>query len=526
LARQTQKVGGTLGIRSLVIRHFSLKNFLRMLIKLNYICILIVAFILFFLGGWLIPITDPTECVYTLTAKEMLLADDWLSPRIYGDFWYDKPIMFYWELLVAYKIFGVNEFASRFFPAVFATLGLFLTYFFGTKLYNNKVGFAAAIMLATSLEYWYLSHAVITDMTLLVMFSITLMTFYLGYRAGNEKFYLIAFAAAGVSVITKGPIGFFLPGLIILIFLALQGDLAHLKKLFRVKNFVLLVAIVSIWYLPMTLIHGVDFLENFLGVHNFLRATVSEYPKNDVWYYYTLISLIGFFPWSILLIYGAIKNYRQLPKLDVPDKFLLVWALTVIIFFQMCATKYVTYTLPAMIPAIILAARYFVNRWKMFIRVATSLLIIYPLVMFTVVLPITEDNSGRNEAELLSMLTDDNTCVVSHGKVYPASLVFYTGKKIYRLETQETYKKIRPQKMSWTSKNVMPFMTFDELPVDKKIVAVVNINYTKSFLDNAAGKWKLVAEVPRSTFETLIENIFYGRERQEFKTKFYMRIKN
>jgi len=288
----------------------------------------------------------------------------------------------------------------------------------------------------------------------------------------------------------------------------------------------LLVAIVSIWYLPMTLIHGVDFLENFLGVHNFLRATVSEYPKTDVWYYYTLISLIGFFPWSILLIYGAIKNYRQLPKLDVPDKFLLVWALTVIIFFQMCATKYVTYTLPAMIPAIILAARYFVNRWKMFIRVATSLLIIYPLVMFTVVLPITEDNSGRNEAELLSMLTDDNTCVVSHGKVYPASLVFYTGKKIYRLETQETYKKIRPQKMSWTSKNVMPFMTFDELPVDKKIVAVVNINYTKSFLDNAAGKWKLVAEVPRSTFETLIENIFYGRERQEFKTKFYMRIKN
>ena len=485
----------------------------------NYVFILIVALILFFLGGCLIPITDPTESVYTLTAKEMLSAGDWLSPRIYGDFWYDKPIMFYWELLVAYKIFGVNEFASRFFPAVFATLGLFLTYFFGTKLYNKKVGFVAAIMLATSLEYWYLSHAVITDMTLLVMFSITLITFYLGYRAGNEKFYLIAFAAAGVSVITKGPIGFFLPGLIILIFLAWQKDLKHLLKLFRVKNFLLLVAIVSIWYLPMTWIHGVDF-------HNFLRATVSEYPKTDVWYYYTLITLIGFFPWSILLIYGAIKNLRGLPKLDVPDKFLLVWALTVIIFFQMCATKYVTYTLPAMIPAIILAARYFVNRWKMFIRVATSLLIIYPLALFIVVLPITEDNSGRNEAELLSMLIDDKTCVVSHSKVYPASLVFYTGAKIYRLETQEMYKKIRPQKMSWTSKNVMPFMTFDELPADKKIVAVVDINYTKSFLDNAPGKWKLVGEVPRGIFETLAENIFYGRERQEFKTKIYMRIKS
>lgn len=69
-------------------------------------------------------------------------------------------------------------------------------------------------------------------------------------------------------------------------------------------------------------------------------------------------------------------------------------------------------------------------------------------------------------------------------------------------------------------------MTFDELPADKKIVAVVDINYTKSFLDNAPGKWKLVGEVPRGIFETLAENIFYGRERQEFKTKIYMRIKS
>ena len=140
----------------------------------NLIFLFIVSLILFFLGGWLIPITDPTESVYALTAKEMLEAGDWFSPRIYGDYWFDKPIMFYWELLIAYKIFGVNEFASRFFPALFATLGLFLTYLFGAKVYDKKVGFAAAVMLATSLEYWYLSHAVITDMTLLVMFSITL----------------------------------------------------------------------------------------------------------------------------------------------------------------------------------------------------------------------------------------------------------------------------------------------------------------------------------------------------------------
>ncbi|MBR4384648.1 MAG: glycosyltransferase family 39 protein, partial [Selenomonadaceae bacterium] len=185
--------------------------------SLHLIMLFGLSLILFFLGGGLIPITDPTECCYTLTAKEMLAAGDWLSPRIYGDFWFDKPIMFYWELLLAYKIFGVGEFASRFFPAVFATGGIFLTYFFGAKLYNGKIGFVAAVMLATSLEFWYLSHAVITDMTLLFTFSLTLITFFLGYRANNPKLYFWSFAASGVAILTKGPIGFFLPGLIILI---------------------------------------------------------------------------------------------------------------------------------------------------------------------------------------------------------------------------------------------------------------------------------------------------------------------
>ena len=507
MARQTQKIGSSLGVHTVV----------------NFICLFFVALILFFAGGWLLPITDPTESVYALTAKEMLEAGDWLSPRIYGDFWFDKPIMFYWELLLAYKIFGVGEFASRFFPALFATLGMFLTYFFGTKLYDKKIGFVSAIILATTLEYWYLAHAVITDMTLLFMFSLTLMTFYLGYREKNPRLYLISFAASGVAVLTKGPIGFFLPGLIILIFLAWQGDLPHLKKLFRVKNFLVLAAIISIWYLPMTWIHGTEFVENFLGVHNFLRATVSEYPKTDVWYYYLLISLIGFFPWSILLIFGAIKNLRRLPKLDVPEKFLAVWALTVVIFFQLCATKYVTYTLPAMIPAVILIAKYFVNRWKIFIGTAAAALIIYSAALFIAALPLAEDNSARREAEKILPLVDEKTCVVSHGKEYSGSLVFYSDQKIYRLETKENFELVKPREMTWTSKNVMPFMTFDELPQDKKILAVVSVAYEKSFLDNAPGKWEVVGEVEKGALESLAENFFYGRERQQLKSKIFRR---
>ena len=59
-------------------------------------------------------------------------------------------------------------------------------------------------------------------------------------------------------------------------------------------GFALFLGVVSLWYLPMYLLHGSDFLDTFLGVHNVLRATVSEHPRNNVWYYYLLVFLAGF----------------------------------------------------------------------------------------------------------------------------------------------------------------------------------------------------------------------------------------
>ena len=62
-----------------------------------------VGLILFLLGNWAIAITDPVESNYTLTALEMLRSGDYVSPRIYGNFWYDKPAFFYWELIAAIR---------------------------------------------------------------------------------------------------------------------------------------------------------------------------------------------------------------------------------------------------------------------------------------------------------------------------------------------------------------------------------------------------------------------------------------
>ena len=65
--------------------------------------VLFVVWLVFFMvANNILPVTDPVESNYALTAKEMVLSGNWLSPQIYGTYWYDKPIMIYW--LIAYLV--------------------------------------------------------------------------------------------------------------------------------------------------------------------------------------------------------------------------------------------------------------------------------------------------------------------------------------------------------------------------------------------------------------------------------------
>ena len=76
--------------------------------------VLFVVWLVFFMvANNILPVTDPVESNYALTAKEMVLSGNWLSPQIYGTYWYDKPIMIYWLIALAFKIFGIADWVVR-----------------------------------------------------------------------------------------------------------------------------------------------------------------------------------------------------------------------------------------------------------------------------------------------------------------------------------------------------------------------------------------------------------------------------
>lgn len=317
------------------------------------------AFLLYILFSHLFPVTDPVESNYALAAKEMITMSDWLSPHLYGKLWFDKPPMFYWLLALTYQFFGTSDWAARMVPAFFGAAGVWLIYWFVSKITGYREGFLAAAILGTCLQYFFIAKLLITDIVLFWFNSAALVFFYLGYTAadGTKKWYLLMYPCLALAVLTKGPVGLILPMLIILFFLVVRGECSEIRNMSLMTGTLLFSIVALPWYGAMYFKHGADFLLTFFGVHNYLRATVSEHPQDNVFYYYILVFLAGTIPWTGIAVGGLAGGYKRFRNCTA-SCFFMIWTAVYLVFYTLMATKYLTYTFPILFPVAILAAMF------------------------------------------------------------------------------------------------------------------------------------------------------------------------
>ena len=450
-----------------------------------------LAALLLFFGNGQLWITDSVESNYALTAKEMVLSGDWISPQIYGNYWYDKPVFFYWLTAAGFKIFGFNEFAARFFPALFGMAGLWLLVYAAKKLYGEKTAFWSGVILMTSTEFFLISKSVITDSTLFFFFSMALVFFYLGYSTQQKNYYYGMYTGMALATLTKGPIGFLLPGLIMVLFLVFTRGWREIKNMKVFSGGLLFFLIAAPWYVAMYNLHGSAFIDQFFGTHNFLRATVSEHPRDNVFYYYTLVLLLALFPWSGLLPRFLWRTLREDGKWRRPDEktgFLLIWAETVFFFFQNMATKYLTYTYPMLFPLALLLGKYLSEKkWNAVTALAFNLLLINEVAV--------PFSSLRSDKEIGLELAQSYRAVNEigvYGK-YSTSAVFYSGKKIIKLVPDEDLANFAPKAYSWKVKNVMPFEGINSFGRRGQLL-LVKKNEAGKFLNGSNGKWLVTGE--------------------------------
>lgn len=321
--------------------------------KLNKNCIFLFLFCIVLYGAFLgtIPLLDPDEPVYGETAKEMIATGDFLSPRIYGEFWYDKPPLFYWLEALSFSLFGVSTWSARF-PSLFlGALTPVYLYLSSRKLIGGKAALRGAFICATSLEIIVLARSSVTDTLLTLTLTIALMSFL-------RREYIAAYIFCGLALLTKGPVGFGFPALIVGIWMVLTKQF-HVKEILGLKWYwgIPLACLVGLpWYVAMGHIHGSAFIDTFLGYHNVTRFVSPEHAGQNHYWLYIVVLLAGFYPWSGTLP-GIFRRTKKWLK-DRTSAFFLVWTLFIFIFFSLSSTQLFSYVLPMFPPLSLLAGMY------------------------------------------------------------------------------------------------------------------------------------------------------------------------
>jgi 4-amino-4-deoxy-L-arabinose transferase-like glycosyltransferase len=299
----------------------------------------------------------------------MAATGDYLTPRLNGVKYLEKPALFYWLESLSIRIFGLNEFTLRLWPALFALYGCLVVYSAGSRLFGRRTGQLAAVVLATSLLYYALSRVIILDMPVSVLLTAALLSFLVGTHETpglkRRLFMWGLYAFAALAVLTKGLIGIVVPVMVIGAWIVMLGEWRVLRTMYLPSGLVLFLLITAPWHLLAGRANPEFF--NFYFIHEHVQRYLTKihHHYKPAWFYIPLV-IFGVFPWTAFLVqsvkYSLPGSWRE--RHEHRDAlFLLLWAVMVFLFFSASSSKLIPYILPVVPPLAILLGRYLAASW-------------------------------------------------------------------------------------------------------------------------------------------------------------------
>jgi 4-amino-4-deoxy-L-arabinose transferase-like glycosyltransferase len=326
--------------------------------------------LVFFANLGSVPFYDKAEPREALVVRDIILNGNWVFPLKLEQQIPSKPPLFHWVGALASWSWGqMTEATVRFPSALFATLGVFLVYYLGKKLYDSLTGTFAGLILATSIVYQTAGVEARVDMTLTFWLTLTLVIFY-GFYQGllkNKLWEYAFFLAAGISVLAKGPVSLVLCGLIVALFLAVKRRWNLFWRLGLHPGVILAVTVFGLWYGTALWIGGEKFFglqfikENFARF--FIHGEGGTGHQKPIYYFIPYLFTLGL-PWTLLLPFGLFDYFRWKNFKDDRDLFLGIWVAVIFIFFSLSAGKRPPYILPLYPPLALLIA-VGIRRWQL-----------------------------------------------------------------------------------------------------------------------------------------------------------------
>ena len=304
----------------------------------------------FRLGSY--PLSNPDEGRYAEIPREMVVSGDWLTPRLNGVNYFEKPPLVYWTTAVCLKLFGPSEWSMRATPALFALAGVLLTYAAARKLHGREAGLGAAVVLGTSILWFVLGRIMLLDMAVSVLMSATLFCFILAVRepAGATRRWLFygLYASAALATLTKGQIGFLVTGAVMFLWLLIFNQWKRLRPMHLPSGIVLFLAIAAPWHV-LAALHNETWAHRYFVYEHWERFTSPAASRPGAWWYFVPIVLGGLIPWSGFLwsaARDAVRGGWAKRGENGVGWFLLTWAAFIFLFFSKSHSKLAPYILP------------------------------------------------------------------------------------------------------------------------------------------------------------------------------------
>jgi 4-amino-4-deoxy-L-arabinose transferase-like glycosyltransferase len=314
---------------------------------------------------------DPKdEGRYAEIPREMVAAHEYVTPRLDGITYFEKPPLMYWAEIGSTQLFGPGEFAVRTPVALICLLGILLTYAAARAAFDRGVGLLSAVVLGTASYYAVFSHILTLDLAVAVLISSTLFCFILGVRAapGPRRRWLFygLYASSALATLTKGPIGFLLTGAVMFLWLLLCGQWKRLLPLYLPSGILLFLLIAAPWHI-LAAQRNEDWARFYFIHENWERFTTTQHGRVGPWYYFIPVVYGGFFPW-IGCLYPAFRRAlrggwaARRPNAD--RWFCVIWAAVIFLFFSKSQSKLVGYTLPLCPALAVLIGQWIAELWN------------------------------------------------------------------------------------------------------------------------------------------------------------------
>jgi len=341
-------------------------------------------------------LVKPDEGRYAEIPREMVKSGDWTTPRLNELKYFEKPPLQYWATAVAYTVFGEHQWTSRLWAGLTGFAGILLVWFAGLRLFGREAANYAAMLLGSSLLYVLIGHINTLDMGVTFFVTLGIFALLLGQSETDEKkrrnWMLLAWAGMALAVLSKGLMGLILPGTAVLIYCALQRDLTVLKRMHWLPGLAVFFLIVTPWfYLVMKA--NPEFFEKFFIYEHYTRFITKDLGRYQPWYYFVPILLSGALPWTVLMFDSVLRAWRggaRAAQAFSPERFLMIWAVFIYLFFSVSGSKLPSYLLP-MFPALALLMG------QRMVQICGRVLMwqLLPVIPVLLVLIVTAANIGR-----------------------------------------------------------------------------------------------------------------------------------